>query len=532
MESIVKHFLLVAAFIFVPVAASAQSDIFLWGDDFEVTFDGSAFDGTNTSFTYTVCKRDHTPGVGFSHVVFGITGCEPGFDLLSCTPSTGTTCEITTDPTTNLFGIKWSSGPQNIGDCSTYSYTLAGNIAAEPGSVVVVKAGNCTGTGDANGNGGCSSGLLDGPSCNPPTPTPTPTATATRTPTRTPTNTATVTPTSTPSNTATNTATATATNTPTNTATHTATPTATNTPTITSTIEPSPTATTTPTETPSLRTLACNAGGPYTNIPCAAKQVAIQLDGSASTNPNNDPLNFAWSTDCQGGSFDNSQSPTPILTFEAFDSSNIPNTCKIFLSISDNNGEVTQQDACFTTVNVGPCKFDCNGVLNGAANFDRCQVCNGDGLSCLGCTELNIRSTLLTLDGSQFDQRVIAGAAARLVAKSGKSSAKSVAYAKSVVAQAQALYSAGWTLAWSIPEVISQCDNTTFCSASSNSATIESYNASAKSLLALTQKTVAYAQKLAGNKAVGRAILKRSVAAYKKSLTASSSVPKTSSSCS
>jgi hypothetical protein len=57
---------------------------------------------------------------------------------------------------------------------------------------------------------------------------------------------------------------------------------------------------------------AADAGGPYTGN----ENQSVALNGSGSSDPNNDPLNFAWDLD-KDGQFDDATGPTPTYTWPA-----------------------------------------------------------------------------------------------------------------------------------------------------------------------------------------------------------------------
>lgn len=76
----------------------------------------------------------------------------------------------------------------------------------------------------------------------------------------------------------------------------------------------------------------CNANGPYESE-CAGASTVIQLDGTQSSDPDNDQLTYSWTTDCQGATFDNPTSSTPILTIDTSGSCNL--NCTVSLTVSD-----------------------------------------------------------------------------------------------------------------------------------------------------------------------------------------------------
>ena len=57
----------------------------------------------------------------------------------------------------------------------------------------------------------------------------------------------------------------------------------------------------------------CDAGGPYA-VTVTTDTVQVMLDGSASSDADGDSVTFLWSVDCDGASFDDAASATPVLT--------------------------------------------------------------------------------------------------------------------------------------------------------------------------------------------------------------------------
>ena len=77
------------------------------------------------------------------------------------------------------------------------------------------------------------------------------------------------------------------------------------------------------------------AGGPY-EAECAGSATAIPLDGSGSFDPDGEPLTFAWTTDCPGGSFDEPAATAPVLQLDGTAGCEIE--CSAFLQVADPHG--------------------------------------------------------------------------------------------------------------------------------------------------------------------------------------------------
>jgi subtilisin family serine protease len=88
----------------------------------------------------------------------------------------------------------------------------------------------------------------------------------------------------------------------------------------------------------------CDANGPYT-AECQGAATEVSLNGTGSSDPNTgDILDFAWTSDCPGGSFDDSTNPSPTLDLQ-------PGCygCGVSLTVTDLGGE---SDSCSSPVQV------------------------------------------------------------------------------------------------------------------------------------------------------------------------------------
>ena len=76
----------------------------------------------------------------------------------------------------------------------------------------------------------------------------------------------------------------------------------------------------------------CNSGGPY-SLTCGDAP-SIQLDGTASSDPDGQPISHAWNVTCQGpAALDDASSPTPLLTLSEPLCGN--HSCTVNLTVSD-----------------------------------------------------------------------------------------------------------------------------------------------------------------------------------------------------
>ncbi len=70
-------------------------------------------------------------------------------------------------------------------------------------------------------------------------------------------------------------------------------------------------------------------------VECQGATTAVDLDGSASSDPDEDPLTFGWTSDCPDSSFDDAQVATPRLTVA---SAPTPLECGATLTVTDDGG--------------------------------------------------------------------------------------------------------------------------------------------------------------------------------------------------
>jgi hypothetical protein len=101
----------------------------------------------------------------------------------------------------------------------------------------------------------------------------------------------------------------------------------------------------------------CDANGPYV-AECQGATTTVSLDGTASSDPDNDPLTYSWTTSCPGGSFDDATSPTPNLTVDTSSGSAV--VCNSDLTVTDSAGASDSCSSTVTIVDTTPPTIQCN----------------------------------------------------------------------------------------------------------------------------------------------------------------------------
>lgn len=130
----------------------------------------------------------------------------------------------------------------------------------------------------------------------------------------------------------------------------------------------------------------CINGGPYT-FECTGQQTLVQLDGSASFDPNGTPVTFFWFEECPFGFFLDPTSPTPTYVIDM--TGVCQRTCVIELRVTSGgqtvkcNTTVTVQDTTAPVITcpgdvtqiwtTGPAGGQTNPTLTGFASASDCD---------------------------------------------------------------------------------------------------------------------------------------------------------------
>lgn len=143
-----------------------------------------------------------------------------------------------------------------------------------------------------------------------------------------------------------------------------------------------------------------DAGGPYV-VECQGLVTAVSLDGSGSSDPDpGDVLSFEWTTDCPGASFDDPNSPTPILNVDTSCACSV--ACTVFLTVSDGLESATST----STVEISACNPpDCTAAV---ASVTWCWPPNHKfvPVDVLGVTDPDGDPVAITIDGITQDEPV------------------------------------------------------------------------------------------------------------------------------
>ncbi|MCB0333029.1 MAG: hypothetical protein KDD55_05985, partial [Bdellovibrionales bacterium] len=180
-------------------------------------------------------------------------------------------------------------------------------------------------------------------------------------------------------------------------------------------------------------------------------------------------------------------------------------------------------------------EVDCLGVAGGDAEYDRCGVCEGDGMSCIDCEDFDVENILFSMDGVADEQANIIKQLTKRYKKAAKGTSKEQLaknYRLKTNLRADELFTQNWTFTWSTPTIVTQCAASEFCVEVNNVASIEQYNVNSDELLQLAKKTKRKIKKVAKVTKKVRALVTRAKELNAESVALSGTVPTTQSICS
>ncbi len=263
----------------------------------------------------------------------------------------------------------------------------------------------------------------------------------------------------------------------------------------------------------------CSAGGAYNNVVCGNGSTVLDLNGFGFALPDTGSLDYQWTTTCPGASFNDATSATPQLSFTTANADKTPVSCQVDLAVQN----IFASSTCNALINVVDCAADCFGVLDGSATLDRCGVCNGDGNSCLGCSDVDNSAGLLTLNRSALSIRSASFKAARQL-KDDKA-------LRSARRKAKRNFLKNLAAITQVPLSVKTCSNNNFCLQTNNVTVLDAVSSGLEDAFAGLRATVGKLKKQTGNKASGKSLLRNGKLALSSGQAALVQVPLTSSSC-
>ncbi|MCC6954891.1 MAG: hypothetical protein IT290_12310 [Deltaproteobacteria bacterium] len=146
-------------------------------------------------------------------------------------------------------------------------------------------------------------------------------------------------------------------------------------------------------------------------------------------------------------------------------------------------------DICNLCGGNGTSCLDCNGLPFGTSVLDQCNVCNGANDTCLGCNEKDQTPLLTALDGGAKRQEAIIKTTLSDLRRLKKDGATK-RWIEATLKEAHRLQIRNWNLSWTLPRIATVCTNTTLCTAESNTWILEEYRSNADKLRQLSYESV------------------------------------------
>ncbi len=263
----------------------------------------------------------------------------------------------------------------------------------------------------------------------------------------------------------------------------------------------------------------CSVGGPYNNVICGNGTTELGLNGFGFALPDTGSLDIQWTSNCPGAAFDDATIVNPKLNFTTANPDNTPVSCQVNLSVQN----AFASSNCSGIVNVVDCAADCFGVLDGPAKLDRCGVCEGNGQSCLGCTDVDNSSGLFDLSSGALRIR-------NATLKAAKKLSDTAAGAKAR-RTARRVFSDNLEAITRIPTKTTTCTNTNFCVQTNNVSLLEDVGDGLSQAFSGLNSTARKLKAQGLDPALIKQLLKRGKSALSLGTEALVAVPLTSSSC-
>lgn len=270
----------------------------------------------------------------------------------------------------------------------------------------------------------------------------------------------------------------------------------------------------------------CSVGGPYTNVICGSGSASFGLNGFGFALPQGGPLTYNWNTDCPDGLFSDNTIANPDFSMTTANPDNSPVSCQVELNVSN----IYANSTCNGAVTVVDCLVDCNGVLDGAAELDRCGVCEGDGQSCLGCTEFNVSSNLEDISLANTQLLRLNLRVSRQMIRFGE--LKDQNKARRLRRKARKLHQGVVDSKSTIPADIKSCTNASFCVSTSNVTVMSEISSGSDSMLDLLKKGVKFLRSTDANQKALKRILRDGKQQFNDTQKLLGGIPTSSSECS
>ena len=187
-------------------------------------------------------------------------------------------------------------------------------------------------------------------------------------------------------------------------------------------------------------------------------------------------------------------------------------------------------DVCNVCDGDGKSCLDCKGVPFGDSKIDRCLVCGGDGTSCLGCQETEQSTILRRMDNGAKRQESLILAIARKIMRLDSSTTVSENLQRKLN-RAHRLQLTNWKLSWELPKVSNICTNTQFCVQVSTLPILNEYRQNAEKLFVIANQLIRKLAKYPKTKSSVQMYDKRNAQIYKDNLDLAAQVPEYDSAC-
>lgn len=242
----------------------------------------------------------------------------------------------------------------------------------------------------------------------------------------------------------------------------------------------------------------CNAGTLY-GLSCAGLTTNVFLSADGSFDPDGDSLSFKWTHDCVDGIITDSTVQNPVLGL-TLPGTGVSQSCIATLKVTELDLSSPNTVECSAQITIDPCPvdcystpfglgeldecgkcggtnecFDCTGKAFGTSTIDRCGVCGGDGTLCLGCTGVQVSTTLSEIKLRSREQlRLIRRAVLKL-----RQATHNRRYARNRLVAANRLTANNASLDTVINSVVNSCTNKQFCVRQDHSSALKEFRRNA-----------------------------------------------------